>query len=113
MVGERQESPQKADSPKKYSIKRLYPNGTSKTAPLKTSSELSARKLRLYAQAYIKVQSYLERAGRNANYNATTKIVNRYGLSVEDYTRISTQMNKSPLFREEVQKLIHEMEGTH
>ncbi len=71
--------------------------------------EVNTQKLRNYAEAFVAVQSYMERAGSKANYKETTKIVRNYGLSVDEYTRISTLMNENPMFREKVQELIHKV----
>ncbi len=83
------------------------------TNRIKENSDLNIQKLNKYAQAYVTVQRYMERVGSSANYNDTTKIVKSYGLSVEDYTLISTQMNTNPQFREKVQKLILKIQRTH
>jgi hypothetical protein len=74
-----------------------------------TKAEINNQKLLAYAKAFVEVQSYMNRAGSKTNYNETKKIVKRHGLSVEDYTRIATQMNKNPKLREKVQKLINEV----
>ncbi len=74
-----------------------------------TKAEINNQNLLAYAKAFVEVQSYMNRAGSKTNYNETKKIVKRHGLSVEDYTRIATQMNKNPKLREKVQKLINEV----
>lgn len=74
-----------------------------------TKAEINNQKLLAYAKAFVEVQSYMNRAGNKTDYNETRKIVKRHGLSVEDYTRIATQMNKNPKLRETVQKLINKV----
>ncbi len=74
-----------------------------------TKAEINNQKLLAYVKAFVEVQSYMNRAGSKTNYNETKKIVKRHGLSVEDYTRIATQMNKNPKLREKAQKLINEV----
>jgi hypothetical protein len=74
-----------------------------------TKSEINNQKLLAYAKAFVEVQSYMNRTGSKTDYNETRKIVKRHGLSVEDYTRIATQMNKNPKLRETVQKLINKV----
>ncbi|MCP5004295.1 MAG: DUF4168 domain-containing protein [Planctomycetes bacterium] len=100
------------DSRKTASEKLFYVEEDTITNIPETGSEGSVRKLRQYVRAYVNVQNYMARAGRDANYKDTREIVNSHGLSVGDYTRISTQINKDPLFREKVQKLINEIEGS-
>jgi hypothetical protein len=74
-----------------------------------TKAEINNQNLLAYTKAFVEVQSYMNRAGSKTNYDETKKIVKRHGLSVEDYTRIATQMNKNPKLREKVQKLINEV----
>lgn len=74
-----------------------------------TKSEINNQKLLAYAKAFVEVQSYMNIAGNKTDYKETRKIVKRHGLSVKDYTRIATQMNKNPKLRETVQKLINEV----
>lgn len=69
------------------------------------------RKLMAFAKAFVQVQSYMNTAGRNTNYKETSKIVQRQGLSVMEYTRIATLMNENPEFRDNVQKMISEVKA--
>lgn len=66
------------------------------------------QKLRSFTKAFIGVRSYLDKAGRNANYLDTTKIVEGHGLSVGEYTQIATFMNEYPSFRQKILTLIDE-----
>ena len=90
--------------PKRYDLREQIYGGNDET-----KSEINNRKLLAYAKAFVEVQSYMNRAGSKTDYSETRKIVKRHGLSVEDYTRIATQMNKNPKLRETVQKLINEI----
>ncbi len=62
-----------------------------------------------FARAFVEVQSYMNEAGNRANYEKTRKIVQNYGLSVEDYTRIATRMNGHPDFQSKVLKMINDV----
>ena len=90
--------------PKRYDLREQVYGGNDETKP-----EINNQKLLAYAKAFVEVQSYMNRTGSKTDYNETRKIVKRHGLSVEDYTRIATQMNKNPKLRETVQKLINEV----
>ncbi len=71
--------------------------------------EIDNRKLMAFAKAFVVVQSYMNKAGSKVSYKETKKIVEKHGLSVEDYTRIATIMNENPDFRNKVQKMINEI----
>ncbi len=90
--------------PKRYDLREQIYGGNDET-----KTEINNRKLLAYAKAFVEVQSYMNRASSKTDYSETRKIVKRHGLSVEDYTRIATQMNKNPKLRETVQKLINEV----
>lgn len=75
-----------------------------------TKGDISNRKLHLYAKAFVEVQSYMDAAGSKVDSRETAKIVNKNGLSVEDYTSIAILMNRNPTFRDKVRKLIGEVE---
>ena len=90
--------------PKRYDLREQIYGGNDET-----KSEINNRKLLAYAKAFVEVQSYMNMAGSKTDYSETRKIVKRHGLSLEDYTRIATQMNKNPKLRETVQKLINEV----
>jgi hypothetical protein len=50
----------------------------------------------------------MHNAGNKAHYNETSKIVKNHGLSVEDYTKIASRMNKNSDFQNRVQEMINE-----
>ena len=75
-----------------------------------TKDDISNKKLHLYAKAFVEVQSYMDAAGSKVDSRETAKIVNKNGLSVEDYTSIAILMNRNPIFRGKVKKLIGEVE---
>ena len=75
-----------------------------------TKDDISNKKLRLYAKAFVEVQSYMDTAGSKVDSRETAKIVNKNGLSVEDYTSIAILMNRNPIFRDKVRKLINQTE---
>jgi hypothetical protein len=74
-----------------------------------TNDEIDDRKLMAFAKAFVDVQSYMHKAGSKASYNKTRKIVQDHGLSVEDYTKIASRMNKSSDFQNRVQEMIDEV----
>ncbi len=73
-----------------------------------TESEINNLKLMAFAKAFVEVQSYMNKVGRNANYKETRKIVQSHGLSVENYSKIATLINENPDFRKKFQKLVNE-----
>lgn len=74
-----------------------------------TADEINYHQLMAFANAFVVVQSYMNKAGSKASYKETKKIVESYGLSVEDYTRIATLMNENINFRNKVQKMIDDI----
>ena len=74
-----------------------------------TNEEIDDLKLLAFAKAFVDVQSYMHKAGSKASYNKTRKIVQGHGLSVEDYTKIASRMNKSSDFQNRVQEMIDEV----
>ncbi len=70
-------------------------------------TEITDHKLMDFARAFVEVQSYMNKAGNKVNYKETRRIVQNHGLSVEDYTRISTRMNANSGFQSKVQKMIN------
>lgn len=74
-----------------------------------TSEEMDDLKLMAFARAFVDVQSYMQKAGNKAHYNETSRIVQSHGLSVEDYTKIASRMNKNSDFQNRVQKMINEV----
>ncbi len=78
--------------------------------PETTDNISNNKKLHLYAKAFVEVQSYMDTAGSKVDSRETAKIVNKHGLSVEDYTSIAILMNRNPIFRDKVRKLIGEVE---
>ncbi len=98
---------------RKYDLDEQEYNGDVETKESSSiSTEITNRKLRAYAKAFVEVQSYMYSAGSKADYKETTKIVKRNGLSVKDYTSISILMNKNSAFRERAQKLINEVKDS-
>lgn len=97
------------DSKEYYAEKQIYQDNNITPFQQSTKSEISNRKLMTFARAFVEVQSYMNKAGRKANYKETRKIVQGHGLSVEDYTMIATLINKNPDFRKKFQKLINEV----
>ncbi|GAX60400.1 hypothetical protein SCALIN_C11_0011 [Candidatus Scalindua japonica] len=73
-----------------------------------TNSIIDDRKLIAFAKAFVAVQSYMNKAGSKASYKETSKIVQSYGLNVEDYTKIASKMNESSDFQNRVQKMIND-----
>lgn len=100
---------------KRYDLsEQRYNNSNDETKEnSRTITEITNRKLRAFAKAFVEVQSYMDRVGSKANSRETAKIVKKNGLSTEDYTSIAILMNKSPTFRERVQKLINEVTDPH
>lgn len=73
------------------------------------NEEMDDLKLMAFARAFVDVQSYMHKAGNKAHYNETSRIVQSHGLSVEDYTKIASRMNKNSDFQNRVQKMINEV----
>ncbi len=71
--------------------------------------EIDDLKLMAFARAFVDVQSYMHDAGNKVHYNETIKIVKNHGLSVEDYTKIASRMNKNSDFQVKVQEMINEV----
>ncbi len=74
-----------------------------------TNGEIDNLELKAFARAFVDVQSYMHKAGNKAHYNETSKIVQNYGLSVKDYTKIASKMNKNADFKNRVQSMINEV----
>ncbi len=74
-----------------------------------TNREINNHELMAFARAFVDVQSYMHKAGNKAHYNITSKIVQKHGLSVENYTKIASLMNKNPDFQNKVQRMINEV----
>ncbi len=70
-------------------------------------TEITDHKLMAFARAFVEVQAYMNKAGNKVNYKETRRIVQNHGLSVEDYTRISTRLNANSGFQSKVQKMIN------
>ena len=71
--------------------------------------EIDNPKLMAFARAFVDVQSYMHKAGNKAHYSETSKIVQKHGLSVEDYTKIASRMNKNSDFQNKVYEMINEV----
>ena len=74
-----------------------------------TNKEIDDQVLMAFARTFVDVQSYMHKAGNKAHYSETRKIVQSHGLSVENYTKIAARMNKNPVFKNRVQKMINEV----
>ena len=75
----------------------------------RTNEEIGDLELMTFARAFVDVQSYMHKAGNKAHYNETSKIVQSHGLSVENYTKIASRMNKNSDFQNKVQRMINEV----
>jgi len=75
----------------------------------RTNEEINDQVIMAFARTFVDVQSYMHKAGNKAHYNETRKIVQSHGLSVENYTKIAARMNKNPVFKNRVQKMINEV----
>ena len=75
----------------------------------RTNEEIGDLELMTFARAFVDVQSYMHKAGNKAQYNETSKIVQSHGLSVENYTKIASRMNKNSDFQNKVQRMINEV----
>jgi hypothetical protein len=75
----------------------------------RTNEETGDLELMTFARAFVDVQSYMHKAGNKAHYNETSKIVQSHGLSVENYTKIASRMNKNSDFQNKVQRMINEV----
>ncbi|MDR4509050.1 MAG: DUF4168 domain-containing protein [Candidatus Brocadiaceae bacterium] len=98
------ESP--STSKKSGSDGQVYWNEEAPQEEAEDREEISLQKLTSFASAFVRVQAYLEIVGKSARYEETTSIVKKYGLSVEEYTKIATRMSENPAFRDKVQTLI-------
>ncbi len=74
-----------------------------------TNEKIDDLKLTAFAKAFVDVQSYMHKAGNKANYSETSRIVQRHGLSVKNYTKIASRMNNNSDFQNKVQKKINEV----
>ncbi len=74
-----------------------------------TNEEIDDLNLMAFARAFVDVQSYMHKAGNKAHYSETSKIVQSHGLSVENYTKIASQMNKNSDFQNKVQRMINDI----
>ena len=75
----------------------------------RTNEEIGDLELMTFARAFVDVQSYMHKAGNKAHYNETSIIVQSHGLSVENYTKIASRMNKNSDFQNKVQRMINEV----
>ena len=75
----------------------------------RTNEKIGDLELMAFARAFVDVQSYMHKAGNKAHYNETSKIVQSHGLSVENYTKIASRMNKNSDFQNKVQRMINEV----
>ncbi len=74
-----------------------------------TNEAIDDLKLMAFARAFVNVQSYMHKVGNKAHYSETSKIVQSHGLSVDNYTKIASRMNKNSDFQHKVQKMINEV----
>ena len=72
------------------------------------NEEIDNPKLKAFARVFVDVQSYMHKAGNKAHYSETSRIVQKHGLSVDDYTKIASRMNKNSDFQNKVYKMVNE-----
>ncbi len=89
--------------------KEIYQDSNESFSQQGIDTEIPDHKLMAFAQAFVKVQSYMNQAGNRTNYEETRKIVQNHGLSVEDYTRIAKRMNTNFDFQSKVLKMINDI----
>ncbi len=109
-------SPEPVTSPetlldmKRYNTERsTYQNRDEVHYKQSMNEEIDDPKILAFAKAFVHVQSYMHRAGNKASYKETSKIVQKYGLSVEVYTKIASMMNENPDFQNRVQEMINDV----
>ncbi len=109
-------SPEPVTSPeisldmKRYdSGKSTYQNNDETYYMQSPNEEIDDLKLLAFARAFVEVQSYMNKAGSQASYKETSKIVQNHGLSVEDYTKIASRMNENSDFQNKVLEMINEV----
>jgi len=109
-------SPEPVTSPeisldmKRYDTEEsTYQNSDEEYYKQSTNEEIDDLKILAFAKAFADVQSYMHKAGNKASYRETRKIVQNYGLSVEDYTKIALRMNENPDFQNKVQEMINDV----
>ncbi len=103
-------SPETSLDMKRYDTgKSTYQNNDETYYMQSPNEEIDDLKLLAFARAFVEVQSYVNKAGSQASYKETSKIVQNHGLSVEDYTKIASRMNKNSDFQNKVQRMINEV----
>jgi hypothetical protein len=101
--------PERSLDIKKYNTeKSAYQYNNETYYKLSKNEEIDNPKLMAFARAFVDVQAYMHKAGNKAHYNETSRIVQNHGLSVEDYTKIASRMNKNSDFQNKVYKMINE-----
>ena len=88
-----------SDSKEYYAGRQIYQDNDVTPLQPSTKSEINDLKLIAFARAFIEVQSYMNKSGSRADYKETRKIVQDNGLSVDDYTMITTRINENPDLR--------------
>ena len=94
-----------SDSKEYYAGRQIYQDNDVTPLQPSTKSEINDLKLMAFARAFIEVQSYMNKSGSRADYKETRKIVQDNGLSVDDYTMITTRINENPDLRKKFQEL--------
>ena len=103
-------SPEISLDMKRYDTeKSTYQNRDEEYYKQRANEEIDDLKILAFAKAFVDVQSYMHKAGNKASYSETRKIVQNYGLSVEDYTKIALRMNENPGFQNKVQEMINDV----
>ncbi len=103
-------SPEISLDMKRYDTeKSTYRNNNEAYYKQSMNKEIDDLKLMAFARAFVEVQSYMNKAGSQASYKETSKIVQNHGLSVADYTMIASRMNENSDFQHKVQEMINEI----
>ncbi len=103
-------SPEISPDVKRYDTeKSTYQNTDEAYYKQSTNEEIDDLKLMAFARTFVDVQSYMHKAGNKAHYSETSKIVQSHGLTVENYTKIASRMNKNSDFQNKVQRMINEV----
>jgi hypothetical protein len=103
-------SPEISLDMKRYDTeKSTYQNNNEAYYKQSMNKEIDDLKLMAFARAFVAVQSYMNKAGSQASYKETSKIVQNHGLSVADYTMIASRMNENSDFQNKVQAMINEI----
>lgn len=101
----------RAGADKYSSNERRGSNVYGKNEASNTNVIIDNQKLWAFAKAYVEVQSYMNKVGSKASYKKTSKLVERHGLSIDEYTQIAVMINKNPQYRDLVQRNVNKIIG--